>query len=187
MNLGLTVRAALIQSGASIEFAALMALIDVETGGRGFDPATGKIMIQFEPVWFKRREPYAPSGLWSINKVDVQKREWLAFNEAFGIDPESAMESTSIGLPQIMGGHWKRLGYASVGAMWDDFKQGELNQVRGLIKFIESDPVIHEALLNKNWTTVAIKYNGKQFREIAKKYGREPYDLSMAKAYARYK
>ena len=64
------------------ETAVLMAFIDVETGGKGFN-TDGKIMIQFEPSWFKRKAPYAPSGIWSVNKVDVQSKEWLAFNDAF--------------------------------------------------------------------------------------------------------
>ena len=88
-----------------IEPAMFLAFIEVESGGKGFDDATGKIIIQFEPVWFKRKAPYAPSGAWSVNKVDVQAKEWIAFNDAFKINPTAAMESTSIGLPQIMGFH----------------------------------------------------------------------------------
>ena len=52
-----------------IEAAAILAFIEVETGGKGFDDVTGKIIIQFEPVWFKREVPYAPSGLWSVNTM----------------------------------------------------------------------------------------------------------------------
>ena len=35
-----------------IEPAMFLAFIEVESGGKGFDDATGKIIIQFEPVWF---------------------------------------------------------------------------------------------------------------------------------------
>ena len=73
------------------------------------------ILIQFEPSWFRKKVAYAPSGAWSVNKVDVQSKEWVAFNDTFKINPNAAMESTSIGLPQIMGFHWKLLGYKSVG------------------------------------------------------------------------
>ena len=96
------------------------------------------------------------------------------------------MESTSIGLPQIMGAHWKRLGYSSVGAMWDHFKSGDVAQIEGLIKFITTDPSLYKAVTTKNWTRVAELYNGAGFRELAKKYGREPYDVSMAKAYDKF-
>lgn len=177
------VRLAIAQTASEIPFAALMAFIRVESGGKGFDSSTGKILIQFEPSHFKKCEPYAPSGAWSVNRVDVQSKEWVAFNNAFSIDPDSAMESTSIGLPQIMGFHWKRLGYSSVGAMWDDFKTGELAQIKALIKFIETDTRLHVAILGKSWDRVAEIYNGAGFRDVAKKYGRQPYDLAMADAY----
>jgi hypothetical protein len=45
---------------------------------------------------------------------------------------------------------------------------------------------LKEAIKNKDWFTIASIYNGKGFRELAKKYGREPYDRSMAKAFERY-
>lgn len=116
-----------------LPFEVMMAIIEVETPGYGFDPKTGKILIQFEPSWFKKHEPFAPSGKWSLNGVEVQSKEWIAFNDAFSIDKESAMKSTSIGLPQIMGFHFERLGYKSVGEMWDDFKKGEYQQVLAFV------------------------------------------------------
>ena len=183
MPIDLTVRQAMRDTGTKISEPALQAFIRVESGGKGFDSATGKLLIQFEPHYFKKREPYAPSGAWSVNRVDVQKKEWEAFNNAFSIDKESAMESTSIGLPQIMGSHWKRLGYESVGAMWDDFKTGELAQVKALIKFIETDQRLYNAITSLDWPTVARIYNGAGYKEVAKKYGRQPYDEAMAQAY----
>ncbi len=163
-----------------------LAFIEVESGGRGFDKATGKILIQFEPHWFRRKQPYAPSGAWSVNKVDVQAKEWPAFNDAFKINPVAAMESTSIGLPQIMGFHWKLLGYKSVGEMWDDFKAGEYNQVEALAKFIKSQPGLYTAVKNKDYYRIAYIYNGAKFKEMAKKWGREPYDISLRKADEKY-
>jgi len=171
---------------SGIELAALLAFISVESGGKGFAPDTGKIMIQFEPAWFKKKAEFAPSGDWSLNKVERQAAEWKAFNNAFSINPDAAMESTSIGLPQIMGFHWKRLGYSSVGAMWDDFKVGELRQIKALIKFILTDERLKSALVNKDWHRVAAIYNGAGYKALAEKYGREPYDESLRKAYLKY-
>jgi hypothetical protein len=164
----------------------LLSFMDVETGGKGFDDKTGKLIIQFEPVWFKKNAPYAPSGLWSLNKVDVQAKEWLAFNNAFALNPTAAMESTSIGLPQIMGSHWKRLGFASVNEMWDDAKKGIPNQIAQLIKFINTDPNLLKAINDQNWDKIASIYNGSHYKELAKKIGRTPYDESMAQAYEKY-
>ena len=169
-----------------IDTAALLAFISVETGGQGFDAKTGKILIQFEPTWFKRKAPYAPSGLWSVNKVDVQSKEWIAFNDAFSKDADAAMQSTSIGLGQIMGFHFARLGYKTVGAMWDDAKKGIEQQVKQIVTFIQSDLDLQSAINRHNWTDVAEIYNGKGFRELAIKYSRTPYDKSLEDAYRIY-
>ena len=169
-----------------LSFAQLKAFIEVESSGAGFS-ANGKLIIQFEPVWFRRNEPFAPSGKWSSNGVEVQNKEWEAFNDAWKVSPESAMKSTSIGLPQIMGFHYGRLGYKTVGEMWDDFKRGEYQQVLALVRFIKTDARLYKALIAKDWHTVASIYNGAKYREMAKKWGREPYDISMKKAYDKYK
>jgi hypothetical protein len=170
----------------SIELAAMLAFIETETGGLGFDPATGKIIIQFEPAWFKRKAPYAPSGLWSLNGVERQAAEWKAFNDAFAKNANAAMEATSIGLGQIMGLHFQRLGFKSAGEMWDDAKLGIDRQVRQMALFIQTDRNLLIALQSKNWDKVADLYNGAKYKELAKKWGREPYDITMAKNYAKY-
>ena len=169
----------------TLEVAALLAFIEVETGGHGF-AVDGKLIIQFEPTWFKRKAPFAPSGKWTQNGVERQSAEWLAFNDAFKTNTEAAMESTSIGLGQIMGFHWKRLGFISVGEMWDDAKKGLSNQVEQILKFICTDNRLFAAIINLDWHTVASIYNGSKYRELAVKLGREPYDVSMAKAYNKY-
>ena len=170
-----------------LEPAALASFIEVESGGKGFDDKTGKILIQFEPSWFKKLAPYTPSGNWSVNKVDVQSKEWIAFNDAYGKNHLKAMESTSIGLGQIMGFHYKRLGYASVGAMWDDAKKGLEQQIRQIAKFIMTDSKLLNALKIGDFHTVASIYNGAAYAKMAKIWGREPYNISMAKAYGKYK
>lgn len=162
------------------------AFIEVESGSKGFDDKTGKLLIQFEPVWFRRKAPYAPSGAWSVNKVDIQRKEWEAFNNAFKINPDAAMESTSIGLGQIMGFHFKRLNFNSVGQMWDDAKKGLHNQVQQLFLFIVTDRRLLAALKSRNWPLVATLYNGAGYMDVARKYGREPYDESMKKAFKKY-
>lgn len=176
-----------IAKANGIESSALKAFIQVETGGIGFAKDTGKLIIQFEPGWFKRKAPYAPSGAWSVNKVDRQSQEWIAFNDAFAKNPNAAMESCSIGIGQIMGFHYKTLGYATVGEMWDDAKRGEYQQVLQMVRFIKSMPLLYKALTEKNWHLVATYYNGSGYKDLAKKYGREPYDISLRKAYEKFK
>ena len=139
-------------------------IIEVESGGIGFDSKTGKIIIQFEPVWFKRKAPYTPSGKWSLNGVERQAEEWLAFNDAFGKNPNAAMESTSVGMMQVMGFNFKRLGFKSVGAMWDFAKVSEKNQIWLGLEYLRTDKIIFKALIQGDWETVGLRYNGKNYR-----------------------
>jgi hypothetical protein len=177
----------LAKAQKTVEPSVLLAFMAVETGGKGFDVETGKIIIQFEPAWFRKKEPFAPSGKWSLNGIERQKAEWIAFNDAFFIDKESAMESTSIGLGQIMGFHWKRLGFTSVGEMWDDAKRGITNQVGQILRFISTDAKLLAATRSKDWETIATIYNGAGYKKLAQKIGREPYDVSMKKEYENFK
>jgi len=143
----------------------LMAVIKVESGGLGFG-ADGKIIIQFEPSWFKRKSPYTPSGIWSQNGVDRQAKEWEAFNSAFALNPNAAMESTSIGLMQVMGFHWKLLGFKSVGEMWDYAKVSERNQLDIAIRFIKSNKKLDNALKQGDASTFAYYYNGSGYKQF---------------------
>ena len=170
----------------NIEAEAVMTFIDVETGGKGFND-DGKIIIQFEPAWFRKMTQYAPSGKWSLNKVDVQSKEWEAFNNAFSINADGAMMATSIGLGQIMGFHYRTLGYKTVGEMWDDAKISLDRQIWQIFAFIASNSKLLNGLNRHNWDAVATNYNGAGYKALAKKIGREAYDISLMKAYKKYK
>ena len=152
----------------NIPYENLRKVIVVESGGFGFDPETGKIVIQFEPHWFKRLFTRWANfaGIWATNKVEKQDAEWKAFNDAFKVNPTSAMESTSIGLPQIMGFHWKKLGFSSVGAFWDFMKISEQNQLKMMVAFIKLTPKMYKALQIGNWEVFAYYYNGAQWRKF---------------------
>ncbi len=169
----------------NIEYASLMAFISVESGGQAF--INGRMVIQFEPAWFKKKAPFAPSGLWSVNKVENQEKEYKAFNNAFAIDKNAALQATSIGVGQIMGYHYARLGFKTVDQMWDAFKEGEYQQVKGIVNFIKTDARLWKAIADRNWHLVATYYNGKYYKELAIKYGREPYNISMEKAYLKFR
>jgi hypothetical protein len=186
-----TVKQAVQQSKTAIPLPRLLAFIEVESGGRGFDEKTGKLMIQFESHIFSKATgiPRSTSNQykWDENKVDVQSKEWEAFNEAFKINPEEAMKSTSWGLPQIMGFNHKQAGYESVGAMLDDFKKSELQQVIALIRFITANPKLYKAVLEGDYETVSSIYNGKFHRELAAKNGWKPYPDKLKEAEEKYK
>jgi hypothetical protein len=170
-----------------IEWQMGAAFVKVESPGRGFDEVTGKILIQFEPAWFRRNAPYAPSGAWSVNGVERQKAEWVAFNNAFSIDKESAMLSTSIGVGQIMGFHYERLGYKTVGEMWDDAKKGEHRQIWQIFQFIATDISLLTAVRSRYFSTIASLYNGAGYKKQAIRLGITPYDEQLKTAYYLYK
>ena len=176
----------LLSRNFSIEEAFLKAFIEVETGGQGFDPQTGKMIIQFEPAWFRKKEPYAPTGKWSLNGVERQKAEWEAFNDAAKISEASAMESTSIGLGQILGLHYKRLGYKDVYGMWYEAENGIYHQVFQICQFLTTDLTLMQAIARKDYHTISLIYNGPKYKEMAEKLGREPYNISLEKAYKKY-
>jgi hypothetical protein len=156
------------------EIAAVKAVIEVESGGSGFDSKTGKILIQFEPHIFKR---YTKRVI--DNGVDVQSKEWEAFNEAWKIDKEATMLSTSFGLPQVMGFNHKAAGFKTVGEMVDAFKTGEEAQVRGMLNFIKSNRHLHKAIKGKDWKLFAYYYNGP-------KYQINSYHIKLANAYKKH-
>jgi hypothetical protein len=183
--------------------AALRAIMAVETGGAGYDARTGKLLIQFEPAYFKNLLPNtlkktvsvalaakvagkattdqaALAANWTTvlaNRVESQGPERTAFNAAWAIDPVTAMRSTSWGLPQIMGEHFKRIGYPTVNAMVDAFRDGgEAEQLRGLCAFLATDKRLATAVKALDWATVAYLYNGKNYKV-------NNYDVRLKKAY----
>lgn len=170
----------------------LMAVIKVESGGIGF-AEDGKIIIQFEPSWFIRKAPKEYSeylqlkkagldrnfhltsdqskklSMWTsilANGVDGKALEWKAFNFAFAINPNAAMESTSVGLMQVMGFHYSLLGFKTVGSMWDYAKVSERNQLDLAIRFIKSNKKLDQALKSGDAATFAYYYNGSGYKQF---------------------
>ena len=95
------------------------------------------------------------------------------------IDDTCALESASWGAFQIMGFHWKRLGYASVQAFVAAMTAGESQQLDAFTRFIETDPALHKALKARKWAEFAKLYNGPD-------YLRNLYDTKLQRAYERH-
>jgi hypothetical protein len=164
-----------------LEYAALMAVITVESGGVGFNPPTGKIIIRFEPHWFKQLyvDWRAQLGDWINNTAGDQTDEWVQFDNAFSIAPNSAMRATSWGMMQVMGFNHEAVGFATVGEMVDFAKVNEANQVALGLRFIKSQPVLLTALQTKNWALFALHYNGEDYAE-------NQYDTRLLNAYNKF-
>jgi len=162
------------------EYAAVKAIIEVESNQTGFSEKTDRIVIQFEPAWFKRFktdwQKDTANKTWQANKVGNQTAEWNSFNSAFASDPNAAMKSTSIGMMQIMGFHYSEIGFKTVGSMWDFAKKSEYNQVILVLKWIKTVPELSNALKVKDWQKVAYYYNGSAYKIFS-------YDTKLAAAY----
>lgn len=177
-----------------VELAALKAIMQVESNGDGFIKNNeGKMIpkILFERhIMFKRLRDHTPliSAELAVKYPDLVNpssggyRGGLAEHErlakAITIDRVSALESASWGAYQIMGFHWKLLGYKSVqefvNAAYTDKGQLEM-----FVRFIKANPKLNKALKDNNWPEVARLYNGAS-------YAKNKYDIKLKEAYEKF-
>lgn len=102
--------------------------------------------------------------------------EWMRLAAAIELDRNSALQSASWGMFQIMGFHWRRLGFANVQAFVNAQFSGEPAQLSAFAEFIRTDPPLHRALVALDWATVAKRYNGAD-------YAKNKYDTKLAAAF----
>jgi hypothetical protein len=171
--------------------AALLSVVEVESGGKFFAKVRGRHepLIRFEGHYFDRRlsgsdqERARSLGLASpvagrIRNPAAQEERWDMLDRACEISRDAALESVSWGIGQIMGAHWRALGYASAGKFVETARSGVQGQVTLLVRFIEANRLL--APLNKqDWETFARRYNGPGYRKNS-------YDQRLAAAYRRY-
>lgn len=185
-----TIKQAVKLTQSNIPLSKMLALIEVESSGSGFGK-DGRVLLQFEPNVFSKRTGIPKDKLnkwiWDENAVDVQSREWLAFEDASKLNPIAAMESTSWGLPQIMGFNFKLAGYLNVESMVKAFKESEYNQIAGLINFIHSNKTLKDALISSDYEKVSELYNGRHHRALALKNGWKPYPDKLKEAEEKYR
>ena len=91
---------------------------------------------------------------------------------------ESALESCSWGIGQVMGYHWKSLGYKSLQAFVNAMYKDEASQLDAMCRYIKVNGLIN-ALKNKDWKAFARGYNGPAF-------AKNNYDVKLANAYKKW-
>lgn len=174
-----------------IDPAALLAIAEVESGGRAFAYIGGKKepLIRFEGHYFDRllnaadREKARKAGLSSpkaglIKNPDSQADRWRLLEKTMGIDKAAALQSISWGIGQVMGSHYKALGYASVDAMVQEARGSIAGQMRLMMRFIRQNDLV--TYIEKNdWAGFARRYNGPAYKKNS-------YDTRLAAAYARH-
>lgn len=173
-----------------IEPAVLAAIVEVEAGGRLLARVNGRDepLIRFEGHWFDRRlsgearRLARAAGLASPRAGNIanpagQAGRWRLLERAERIDRAAARESVSWGCGQVMGGHWKALGYDSVDALVDEARSGAAGQVRLMARYIAHAGLV-PALRRHDWAAFARGYNGPA-------YAANAYDRRIAAAHAR--
>jgi hypothetical protein len=151
------------------EKAVIRAFFEVETGGRsGFAP-DGKPLILYEPHIFSRRtshrfdasNPSISYPTWDRNRYPgTQAGRWQQVREAYDLDAENALCAASWGAFQVMGFHHQRCGFPTAAAFVKDMCASMLRQLAAFEAYILFDPVLTQAVRDKNWRVMTERYNG---------------------------
>lgn len=177
---------------AGVEPAALLALVEVESGGKVTVRVDGRDrpLIRFEGHYFDRRlsgtrrSRARRAGLASpragaVKNPRGQAARWTIYRRAAEIDAKAAIESVSWGIGQVMGAHWAWLGYASADALFDEANSGLAGQLRLMLRFVAKSGIMGP-LKARRWRDVARIYNGPA-------YARYAYHTKLAAAEKRWR
>ena len=174
-----------------IEVAALRAVIEVECKGSGFN-ADGTPVILFERHVFRQR--LIANGKAVVADKAMRERPDLCskstgayglysaqhgrLNAAAQYHRDSALESASWGIGQVMGYHWKSLGYPSLQAFINAMYKDDASQLDAMCRYIRVNNLVN-ALKNKDWKSFARGYNGTA-------YAKNSYDVKLGNAYKKW-
>ena len=174
-----------------LEPAALLAIAEVESGGRTFAVVNGRRepLIRFEEHYFDRllsgqkraqarAQHLASPKAGAIANPASQAARWRLVEQASQIDRKAALESVSWGLGQVMGSHWEWLGFAGIDEFVFQARGGAAGQARLMAGYLEKSGLT-KALAAHDWEVVARGYNGPGYRKAS-------YHLKLAAAYRRH-
>ena len=180
-----------IAASHDIEPAALMAVIEVESRGEITANVNGREepLIRFEGHYFYKLLPrgkrnqavvdgLAASSVGKIRNPIRQAGRWKLLERACKLDRIAALSSCSWGCGQVMGAHWRWLGFGSVDALVAEARDGASGQVRLMMRFIEKSGLV-AVLQAHDWPGFARRYNGPL-------YYKYKYDTKLRSAYRRY-
>lgn len=174
----------------NVPVAAIKAISEVESDGSGFMD-DGRPDILFERHWMYKilRKNGIDPEPYSVSQPDIvqlksggylkPEAEYKRFYKACCIDRKSAVESTSWGRFQIMGFHYQRLGYKTPELMYRSMIANEGEHLKALVKFIETDAKLHDAIKKLDWKSVAYIYNGPS-------YAKNNYDVKLSNAFNKF-
>ena len=177
----------------NVEPAALYAVVLVESAGRTGTMIDGELepLIRWEGHYCYRlakkkgqdilnrfmRARLAASKAQAIRNPKGQAGRYSMLDKGRLIDDEVAISSCSWGLGQVMGSHWKWLGYRSAVVFMEIARSGIEGQVDLMARYIAKAGLADE-LRARDWAGFARGYNGPN-------YAKFKYDTKMANAYAK--
>jgi hypothetical protein len=173
-----------------VSVAAVMAVNEVESRGSGFFSSGSAAILYERHVMRKRLRAHGVNpGLYEIHHPELVnaktggyrggQAEYDRLQKAQAIHREAALESCSWGGYQIMGYHWKVLGYASIDDFVTRMQRSERDQLEAFVRFIQQDPVLQRALKELDWTGFAKRYNGPGYYKH-----NPPYDVRLSTAHS---
>lgn len=175
-----------------VSVAALRAVIEVECKGSGFNSDSTPVIL-FERHVFRKQ--LIANGKSSTALKAMKERPDLCNTAPGGYglysaqhgrlnvaaskyDRTSALESASWGIGQVMGYHWRQLGYGSLQAFINAMYKDEASQLDAMCRYIKVNNLV-KALQNKDWKAFARGYNGTA-------YAKNQYDVKLAVAYKKW-
>ena len=173
-----------------VQVAAVMAVNEVESRGRGFLPGGQPVVLFERHVMYERLaaagKDAADLALRFPELVNPKRggyqggaQEWYRLWLARQIDQNAANESASWGAYQIMGYHWRRLGYTSVASFVAQMSLTEGEHLDAFVRFVLADAGLHKALKARKWADFARGYNGPAYKANL-------YDVKLQRAYERH-
>lgn len=163
----------------NVEPAAILAVGEVESAGVLSWNIKGKSLppIRFEGHYFYRLlkgnkaklQAAVKAGLASpkagaVRNPGSYEARYALLERAKKIDAAAALASTSWGVGQVMGDHWKKLGYSSVQAMVNEAMSGVDGQLELMIRYIVRFGLVDE-LQTRGFQSFADQYNGPASRK----------------------
>lgn len=172
-----------------VPLASIKAVNEVESRGRGFLP-DGRPVILFERhVFWKQLVAHDVDPAQYGERPAILSRqrggyaggaaEYVRLAYAMQIHAAAAQEAASWGSFQIMGYHWKALGFTDIESFVATQHRSEGDQLATFTAFVLTDAALHRALKAKKWAQFARLYNGPAYAENL-------YDIKLARAYARF-
>jgi len=167
----------------------LYSVIVNETGGRkAFDNLNRPIILFEGHIFYKLLKAKG----FDVEKLDDSDKDvnnilyekWADRDDAYKlvqydrlesailIDKDSALQSASYGIGQIMGMNYKICGYDNVEDFVKDMYHSEAKQLEIMLKFITANKTMYAALQKEDFATFAKLYNGPG-------YAQNKYDVKL--------